>query len=160
MTTRIELIDPAAVTQFRVLAVASLVAWLAPFIAYAALLRGRQPSDTVIGGFLLLTLAWIVAVVGARLWLERHRVVHTVTFPLQAIGDVGVGRDWNIGCVLMILLSPLIGLLYLAFTRGRVVSVTAPFAADRKGPLRLRLKGSTAEGQYLQRLLLGPHAPA
>jgi hypothetical protein len=43
---------------------------------------------------------------------------------------------------------------------SRVVRVAAPFAADRPGVLRLRLKGSKAEGRYLEQVLLGARMAA
>jgi hypothetical protein len=53
----------------------------------------------------------------------------------------------------MILLSPLVGLLYLLLARGRVIRVVAPLRADRAEPVSLRLKGSEAEARYLEQLL-------
>ena len=102
-----------------------------------------------------LLLAWVLALVVGALWVERYRVVHVATFPARALGGVDVGRDWSLGCALTILLSPLIGLLYLLLARGRVVRVAGPFAADEAGIVGLRLKGSEAEGRTLEQVLLG-----
>lgn len=104
-------------------------------------------------GLLAVAGAWLVAIVIARLWLERYAVIQTAIFALAALAADEVGRDWSLGCALTILLSPLVGLLYLLLARGRVVRVTAPFAADRQGPVTLRLKGSEPEARRLRHLL-------
>ena len=155
---RTELVDPLAMRQFGVFAILSMLAWFGPFIAYAATLGDSGASVVAVIGLLGLALAWLVAVIAARLVLERYRVVHTVVFPARAITRLDVGRDWNLGCALTILLSPLMGLLYLLFAGGRVVRIVAPLAADRPGPVSLRLKGSEAEARDLEQLVLAARA--
>ena len=161
VTTRVELVDPRASAQYRAFVLLSCFGLVVPFIAYAiSIPDGDRASGVAVGGFLVLLVAWALAVVIGRLWLERYRVVHVATFPVQALGVVEVGRDWNLGCAIMILLTPLIGLLYLLLAGGRVVRVAAPFAADDAGAMRLRLKGSEAEGRYLEQVLLAARMAA
>ena len=156
---RTELLDPRAVRQYRVLVVLTLLAWLAPLAVGGMVARDPRPAGDVLAiGRAALCAAWVVVVVGGRLWLERHRVVHLTRFALRDVAAVDVGRDWGIGCALTILLSPLIGLLYLLLAGGRVVRIVAPLAADRAGPVTVRLKGSREQGLALRRLLLGPLA--
>jgi hypothetical protein len=155
VTTRVELIDPKARLQYRVFVLLSMLAWLVPFVGYAVTVPdGGRPADIAVGGFLALVAAWVLAVLVGAVWVERYRVVHVATFPARVLGGVDVGRDWNLGCALTILLSPLIGLLYLLLAGGRVVRVAGPFAADEPGIVGLRLKGSGAEGRYLEQVLL------
>ena len=151
---RTEFIDRAAMRQFRWFSLLSLLAWLVPLIAYAASLRDARASVVAGIGVLGLALAWLVAVIAARLWMERYRLVNTVVFPVRAIAKFDVGRDWNLGCGLMILLSPLVGILYLLLAGGRVVRIVAPLAADGPGPVSLRLKGTQTEVRYLEQLIL------
>ena len=155
---RTELIDPAAARQFRAFVLLSLLAWLVPLLAYAASLQDARASVVAGVGVLGLALAWIVLVIVGRLWMERYRLVHTVVFPARAIAKLDVGRDWNLGCGLMILLSPLIGIPYLLLAGGRVVRIVAPLDAERPGPVSLRLKGSEAEARYLEQLVLAARA--
>ncbi|OGO59070.1 MAG: hypothetical protein A2V85_01595 [Chloroflexi bacterium RBG_16_72_14] len=155
VTTRVELIDPKARLQYRVFVLLSMLAWLVPFIGYAVTIPdGGRPADIAVAGFLAVLSAWVVALLVGALWVERYRVVHVATFPARVLGGVDVGRDWNLGCALTILLSPLIGLLYLLLAGGRVVRIAGPFAADEPGIVGLRLKGSEAEGRYLAQVLL------
>jgi hypothetical protein len=155
VTTRTELIDPRASRQYRAFVLLSLLAWLVPFVVRAAAVADTPATSTLAVGFMVVVVAWLVVVVLGRAWLERYRVVHTTTFPRRAVAAVDIGRDWALGCALAILLTPLLGLLYLVLARGRVIRVVAPLAADRPGPMSLRLKGSEAEGLLLRRLLLG-----
>ena len=157
--TRTQLVDPGARRRLRAFAVLSAAAWMVPF-AGAALAGGRPARPDMLAiGLLVVAGVWLAAVVIARLLLERYAVTQTAIFPLAALAADEVGRDWSLGCALTILLSPLVGLLYLALARGRVVRVTAPFAADRRGPVTLRLKGSEGEARLLRHLLAsGPGA--
>jgi hypothetical protein len=154
VTTRVELVDPKARRQYRVFVLLSMLAWLLPFVGYAITIpAGGRAGDVVVAGFLVLVLAWVLALLVGALWVERYRVVHVATFPARALGGVDVGRDWNLGCALTILLSPLIGLLYLLLAGGRVVRVAGPFATDEPGIVSVRLKGSGAEGRLLAQVL-------
>lgn len=152
---RTELIDPLAVRQYHVLVVLAAVGLGGPLLAGALAEPGGGVSDMLAAGALVLVAMWLLLVAGGRAWLRRYRVVHTAVFPVQDVAAVDVGRDLGLGCLLTILLSPLIGLLYLAVTGGRVVRITAPLAADRSGAVRLRCKGSEAEALAVRRVLLG-----
>ena len=154
IVARTQLVDPGARRQLRAFSVLSAAAWLVPFTAFAVAVEGPV-TDAFVAGFLAVALAWLAVVVIARLLLERYAVAHTAVFPAGAIAATGgVGRDWNLGCALTILLTPLIGLLYLLLGGGRVIRVVAPLRADRPDPVAIRLKGSEAEARFLEQLLL------
>jgi hypothetical protein len=155
VVARTRLIDPGARRQLQAFGVLSAAAWLGPFVAVALARATPSAPGPFVAGFLGIGLAWIVALVVARLVLERYAVTHTAVFPATAIVSAGASRDWNLGCALAILLTPVVGILYLLLAGGRVLRVVAPFAADRPGPVSLRLKGSEAEARYLEQLLLG-----
>ncbi len=155
VTARTELLDPAARHQYWALVLLSGAGILVPAIAGAALAPGGSVPDGLAVGLLAMFGAWGLVVVAGRVWLERYRVVHTAVFPVREVAAVQVGRDLGLGCVLAILLSPLIGLLYLAVTGGRVTRITAPFDPGRPGPVRVRCKGSEAEAWSIRHLLLG-----
>jgi hypothetical protein len=157
VTSVTTLIDPRAARQLGAFATLSLLAIGAAALAYLFAVRGGPPDIPRVG-FGALVLAWVVGIVIGRIWLERYRVVHTVSFGGMSIAGVDVSRDWGLGCLLSIILSPLLGLLYLALAGRRIITVTAPLAADRPGLVRLRLKGSEAEGRLLAQLLLGARA--
>jgi hypothetical protein len=151
--TRTQLVDPGARRRLRVFSVLSAAAWMVPFVG-VALAGGRPDRPDVLGiGLLVVGGVWLAAVVVARLWLERYAVTQTAVFPVAALAADEVGRDWSLGCAFTLLLSPLVGLLYLLLARGRVLRVTAPFAADRQVPVTLRLKGSEPEARLLRHLL-------
>jgi len=155
VTARTELLDPAARHQYRALVLLSGAGLLVPAIAGAMLAPGGAVPDGLATGLLALLGAWLLVVVAGRAWLERYRVVHVAVFPVREVAAVEVGRDLGLGCVLAILLSPLVGLLYLALAGGRVTRITAPFDPGRRGPVRLRCKGSESEAWSISRLLLG-----
>ena len=153
-----QLVDPRARRQLRAFAVLSAAGWMVPFGAWAMVREAPSNVEVFVAGFLGIAAAWLAAVVVARLWMERYTITETAVIPVLAVGATRAGRDWNLGCALAIVLSPLVAILYLLFARGRVLRVTAPFAADRPGPVTLRLKGSEAEARYLEQLLAAAHA--
>lgn len=157
VVARTQLVDPGARRRLRVFGVLSAAAWMVPF-AGVALADGGPARPDVLGIGLLVVAAWLVAVVVARLWLERYAVTQTAVFPAAALAADEVGRDWGLGCAFTILLTPLAGLLYLLLARGRVLRVTARFAADRPGPVTLRLKGSEPDARLLRHLLTAGRA--
>jgi hypothetical protein len=155
VVARSELLDPAARRQFQALVVLSAMGLFIPVLAGVVALDRRPASEGMVIGLLGLLGAWLLVVIGGRVWLERYRVAHVAVFPAREVVAVDVGRDLGLGCVLTILLSPLVGLLYLALTGGRVTRITAPFDPASRTPIRLRCKGSEAEAWMVQRLLLG-----
>jgi len=158
ITARTELIDRRALRQYRALVLLTLVAWLVPLGVGAVAAGHVAVPDAVSMGFPLGLVGWAIVVLVGQVWLGRYRVVHTTVFSMRDVAAVDMGRDWGIGCALAILLTPLIALIYLVAARGRVIRVAAPLAADRAGPVALRLKGSELEGLALRRMLLGPYA--
>jgi hypothetical protein len=159
VSARVMFIDPAAAAQHLVFSLLSGLAVLGTAVGYARWLDGRRPPDAAILGLAATAFAWVVAMILGRVWVERHRVVHVTVFPLGSIGQVTVGRNWGVALVLAILFTPIIGLLYLALARGRIVRVRAPFEVGRARALRLRLGGSEEEGRRLERLAIGSVMP-
>jgi hypothetical protein len=157
VVARVQLVDPGARRQLGAFVILSATGAFTPIAAFAV--AGGTPAspELVVGGLLAIAAGWLLAVIGARLWLERYVVTQTVVIPARAIGVTRPGRDWSLGCAFAILLTPLVAILYLLLARGRVLRVTAPFAADRPGPVTLRLKGSEAEARFLDQVLADAH---
>jgi hypothetical protein len=159
VSTITTLIDPRAIRQLRFYAVMSVLALVSAAVIYL-IFRGGRVTDAAAGAFCGLLLVWVLTLIGGRLWLEGHRIVHRASFAGLAVAGVDVGRDWSLGCLLAILLTPLVALLYLLLARRRIVTFTAPLAADRIGLVCLRLKASEAEGRLLAQLILAARTAA
>jgi len=160
VSARVVFIDPTAAAQQRVFSWLSSLAVFGTAVGYARWLDGRQPPDAAILGLAAVAIAWTVALILARVWVERHRMVHVAVFPRESIEQVTVGRNLGLALALAILLTPVVGLLYLALGRGRIVRVRAPFEVGRARAPRLRLRGSEEDGRRLERLAIGAVQPS
>lgn len=126
-------IKPKVFTIFRLVSALSVVVVLVLVISSLVLMSQSQEGNeslaiifTIVSIVLLIILSATMVVI--RLWIRRrHSYQHEVTFPLEAVSKVRVGYNWDTGCALWILLSPLVALPYLLISGRKIIKITAPF---------------------------------
>ncbi len=92
-------------------------------------------------------LAWfglaILGLVGATIALAargRHRYRNVATLPAGSIVAEGVGYNWQLGCLTMLLLSPILGLIITFLLGRKVVRLSGPLEPESGGITTIRLK--------------------
>lgn len=119
-----------------------------------------DPSSEHIGALIGMA-SLVFLAIGVALYLvgrstvKRNAVYDEVRFALAQARGRKVGFDTNLGCLLSVFLSPLIGLIVMFIRGRRVVRMTAPIGPSGKKQ-RLALKArSASDGAVLDRALRG-----
>jgi hypothetical protein len=130
-------------------------------LAFGLVVAGNASGDSDMGfAFCLMGVGLLMLLPGLALYLvSRSKAMRSSVDSLQfRLGDVsgGVARyDSNLGCLFMLLLTPLIGLIIMLAMGRRIIRLTVP--NDRPtGPARQMLAiktNSPADGALLSQVL-------
>ena len=132
-------------------------------LVFGLIVAGGATSDSDMGAaFCLMGVGMLFLLVGLGLYfVGRARFMRgehaTLSFPLSSAIRRKVRYDTNLGCLLMLVLTPVIGLIVMLVMGRRIVSMTVPNnRGQRPAHQMLELKvASSAEGAILDAALRG-----
>lgn len=132
-------------------------------LVFGLIVAGGATSDSDMGAaFCLMGVGMLLLLVGLGLFfVGRARYMRgeqaTLSFPLSSAVGRKVRYDTNLGCLLMLFLTPLIGLIVMLAMGRRVVRLSVPNdRGQRPANQMLELKvASSAEGAILDAALRG-----
>lgn len=118
---------------------------------------GDLPPAIAIGVLIvgtLLFLAGLASFIASQV-LARRGVIEAALFPLSGAKRTAVRYEWNLGCLLSLILSPIIGLIFLLVRGRRMVIMMAPIGpGGARRELYLSARDS-ADAAIIRRLLKG-----
>jgi hypothetical protein len=121
--------------------------------AYDGSAESPITQAVLIGGLLMLIPGLVMRLVAApRL---RQGDVETVQFPLPVMGDRRVRYDSNLGCLLMLFATPVIGLIIMLVMGRRIASLSAPIGSGGANVVAVLKTRSSADGGILDVALRG-----
>jgi hypothetical protein len=133
-------------TMLLVFGVIALALGITAF-AYDGSAESPITQAVLIGGLLMLIPGLVMRLVAAP--KLRQGVVETVRFPLPVTGDRRVRYDSNLGCLLMLFATPVIGLIIMLVMGRRIANLSAPIGSGGANVVAVLKTRSSADGGLL-----------